>query len=154
MLLYFSCELTTPKHDVQLKALERVMRVFSGHTLEVLKTSPTDMLQTTLNNRFEEVIGFLKDLKHKIMFGNWLNPNLDYDDIANYALWVVVMVAAQAAQVLELIVKGNSARWRLEKLITDVADVCGKSNSEVKEAMTTLNTVGDLGHGSYRSNSF
>lgn len=71
------------------------------------------------------------------MFGNWLNPNLDYDDIANYALWVVVMVAAQAAQVLELIVKGNSARWRLEKLITDLADVCGRSNSEVKEAMTT-----------------
>lgn len=71
------------------------------------------------------------------MFGNWLNPNLDYDDIANYALWVVVMVAAQAAQVLELIVKGNSARWRLEKLITDIADVCGRPNSEVKEAMTT-----------------
>jgi hypothetical protein len=71
------------------------------------------------------------------MFGNWLNPNLDYDDIANYALWVVVMVAAQAAQVLELIVKGNSARWRLEKLITDIADVCGRPNSEVKAAMTT-----------------
>jgi len=83
-----------------------------------------------------DVEAFLRDLHHTIVYGTWLSPSLDYDDIANYLWWAFVsMVVVPMAQVWELFSTSASAGWRLDRLVRDLSSVTGRSPEAVRRAM-------------------
>jgi len=137
------------RREAQLHSLELVLMALSGGVLGTLRESPSQLLVREVGapGAREEVVTFLQDLHHKIVFGNWLSPNLDYDDKVNYVRWFLVMCGAQVAQVLELLLTGSSARWRLNRLVNDLSDVLSGCQHCSKQDLTSAMTSGVRGGG-------
>jgi hypothetical protein len=55
----------------------------------------------------------------------------------NYMRWFLVMCGAQVAQVVELLLTGSSARWRLNRFVADLSDVLSGCEGCTKADLTT-----------------
>jgi len=135
------------RRDAQLHCVERVVSVLLAWTdggsrgptvVELLRRSPTRMLEEELDGceGQRDVEAFLRDLHHTIVYGTWLSPSLDYDDIANYLQWAFVsMVVVPMAQVWELFSTSASAGWRLNRIVRNLASICDRDTEDLRFAM-------------------